>query len=84
MSAYEDERGLTLLVSDEGMGMEEEELKMVRNGTMKPKGHGIGLNNIRERLRIAYADSEFLINSEFGMGTQVVIRIPAAYVTLKV
>lgn len=79
VSAYEDETGLTLLVSDEGMGMEEEELKMVRNGTMKPKGHGIGLNNIRERLRIAYADSEFLINSEFGVGTQVVIRIPAAY-----
>lgn len=79
VSAYEDEMGLTFLVSDDGMGMEEEELEMVRSGTMKPKGHGIGLNNIRERLRIAYADSEFIIDSEFGVGTQVTIRIPAAH-----
>lgn len=79
VSAYEDEMGLTLLVSDEGMGMEEEELKMVCDGTMKPKGHGIGLNNIRERLRITYADSEFMIDSEFGVGTQVTIRIPSVY-----
>lgn len=79
LSAFEDEKGLTLCVSDEGMGMEAEELEKVRKGTMKSKGHGIGLNNIRERLRIACADSEFTIDSEFGVGTQITIWIPAAH-----
>lgn len=76
VSAVENEKGITLCVSDEGMGMEEEELEAVRNGTMKPKGHGIGLNNIRERLRMVCAGSEFIIDSEFGVGTRITIRIP--------
>ena len=56
--------------------MSEEELKAVRNGTIEPKGHGIGLKNIRERLRMAYADSEFVIESSPGSGTRITICIP--------
>lgn len=76
VSAKENEKGMILCVSDKGAGMSAEELEAVRSGTIEPKGHGIGLKNIRERLRIAYADSEFMIESKLGEGTQVVICIP--------
>lgn len=76
VSAIEEESRMVLCVSDGGMGMEEEELRAVRNGTVKPKGHGIGLKNIRERLRMVCPDSIFTIDSEWGVGTQVTICIP--------
>ena len=44
--------------------------------TFQPKGNGIGLKNIRERLSLIFEDSQFLIDSEPGTGTQVTIRIP--------
>ncbi len=76
VSAKENEKGMILCVSDKGAGMSADELEAVRSGTIKPKGHGIGLKNIRERLRMAYADSEFIIESKLGEGTQIVICIP--------
>lgn len=71
-----EEDGLVFCVEDEGPGMDEEELAAVRNGTIVPKGHGIGLKNIRERLRNACAESEFIIESSLGSGTRVTIRMP--------
>ena len=56
--------------------MTADELEDVRNFLIKPRGNGIGLNNIRERLKIAYEESEFLIDSAPGEGTVVQIRIP--------
>lgn len=76
VSAKEDAKGMILCVRDDGSGMEADELREVQNGTIKPKGHGIGLKNIRERLRTVYADSTMLIESEPGVGTQVSIIIP--------
>ncbi len=76
VSAVEEENGMILCVADGGPGMEEAVLEAVRNGTVKPRGHGIGLKNIRERLRMTYADSEFAIDSRPGAGTRVTIRIP--------
>ena len=71
-----EEDGLVFCVEDEGPGMDEEDLEAVRNGTIVPKGHGIGLKNIRERLHNACADSEFIIESSLGSGTRVTIRMP--------
>lgn len=76
VSAKESKEGMVLCVRDEGAGMEVDELEAVRNGTIRPKGHGIGLKNIRERLHMAYADSKFMIESGPGAGTQVTICIP--------
>lgn len=76
VEATEKEDYIQLQVADEGPGMLPEELEAVKNFTIKPKGHGIGLKNIYERLKIAYADSEFLIESAPGEGTIVTIRIP--------
>lgn len=65
-----------LEVRDDGPGMKEKELEEVRNFRVKPRGNGIGLRNIRERLKIAYEESSFFIDSEWGKGTVVQIRIP--------
>ena len=63
-------------VEDSGPGMAPEILQAVRDGTVKSKGNGIGLANIRERLKLLFEDSEFTIDSEHGKGTAVQIRIP--------
>jgi two-component system sensor histidine kinase YesM len=65
-----------LEVTNTGPGMTPEELEAVRNFTVRPKGHGIGLNNIRERLNMTFQDSEFSIESRLDRGTAVRIRIP--------
>jgi len=77
ISAAEKEQTIHLEVRDTGPGMTEEQLAAVRNFTAKPKGHGIGLKNIKERLEMAFGDQcRFSIDSKLGMGTTVQIEIP--------
>ncbi len=63
-------------VADTGPGMDGETLQAVRDGTVKSKGNGIGLANIRERLKLIFDDAGFAVESEPGQGTTVRIRIP--------
>lgn len=72
----EKEQKIVLQVIDSGPGMTEEELESVRNLTYEPKGNGIGLKNIRERLRLTYEESLFEIESQSGKGTKVTLIIP--------
>jgi two-component system sensor histidine kinase YesM len=68
---------LTLVVEDNGPGMEKVLLDQVRKGEARTRGQGIGLTNIRERLEIAFGDSYGLrIESEPGTGTRVYVDIP--------
>lgn len=76
VSVREEEEQIVFQVRDTGPGMSPEELEAVRDFTFQPKGHGIGLKNIRERLKIAYEQSDFTIESSLGEGTQITIRIP--------
>lgn len=76
VTVREEENDIFLEVRDTGPGITADELEDVRNFRIKPRGNGIGLNNIRERLKIAYEESEFLIDSTLGVGTTVQIRIP--------
>lgn len=76
VKVQEETDGISFEVADTGEGMEEEELAQVRNFTMTPKGHGIGLKNISERLRIAFPSYEFTIESKKGEGTRINILIP--------
>ena len=71
----EEDDKILFVVSDTGPGMSEEELEKVRTFTVKPKGHGIGLKNIWERINMTYEGSEFSIDSVLGRGTIVQIRI---------
>ena len=72
----EEAQTMTLEVADDGPGMTEEELAAVRNFTMVPKGNGIGLKNISERLNLIFSDAVFEISSQPGKGTVVRIEIP--------
>lgn len=77
----EEEERIAITVSDNGPGMTEEELEAVRSFTAEPKGHGIGLKNIYERLKMAFdQEADFKIDSACGNGTTVTIRIPKAEV----
>ena len=67
---------IAMIVRDTGAGMSAEELEAVRRSVYIPKGHGIGLKNIRERLTMDDNRSVFTINSEIGRGTCVEIYIP--------
>lgn len=77
----EEGKRIAITVSDNGPGMTEDELEAVRTFTAESKGHGIGLKNIYERLRMAFdQEAHFNISSSCGSGTTVTIRIPKAEV----
>lgn len=69
------ENDIRIMVGDTGAGMDKDELEAVRNMDFKPKGHGIGLQNIEERLKLDDKNSIFKIDSEIGKGTTVIIEI---------
>lgn len=65
-------------MADNGCGMSREQIEGIMRGTMKARqsGHGIGLDNIKERLEILYGDqAQFSIYSELGKGTEMEIVI---------
>lgn len=74
--AKEEKDNLFFEIEDTGRGMNEEELEKVRNFTIEPKGHGIGIKNICERLKILYDDFEFRIESELNKGTKIQMHLP--------
>ena len=77
VTVSEETDAIQLMVQDDGPGMSEERLDAVRSFTAKPKGHGIGLKNIKERLEMAFGeDCTFRIDSTLGQGTTVQIVIP--------
>jgi len=78
VSAVEEEGFLIIKITDNGVGIPEETLKLLKTGaTIQSKGLGIGLKNIEQRLNYAYhGRAEFAIKSNVGQGTVVTLRIP--------
>ena len=73
----EEDQILILEVEDDGPGMSSEELEAVRTFTMKPKGNGIGIKNISERLKLFFSGEAVMeIWSQPGEGTRIHIEIP--------
>ncbi|SDH80902.1 LytS/YhcK type 5TM receptor domain-containing protein [Desulfosporosinus hippei] len=75
----EQEKGFLLLkITDNGVGIPNEKLKLLHSGeTVQSKGLGIGLKNVEQRLKYAYhGQADFMITSVFGRGTVVTLRIP--------
>ncbi|MDO4615917.1 MAG: sensor histidine kinase [Lachnospiraceae bacterium] len=73
------ERNLEIRVMDNGSGMTEEEIVDLLNGTKRTKFSGIGINNIKERLKLYYGDKgELRYESSPGEGTEAVIILPVS------
>lgn len=73
---------VVFVVADDGAGMSEPELKALREriaGRLPPaeRGRGIGLRNVRERIKLQYGEAYGLqVDSREGAGTVVEIRLP--------
>ncbi|CAN7254912.1 sensor histidine kinase [Paenibacillus sp. LjRoot153] len=77
VAAVERDQSLEISVSDNGPGMDEKALELLRVFAMPSKETGIGLKNIHERLRLMFGESAgLLFSSVEGHGTQVTIKIP--------
>ena len=71
VTVREEEDLIRITVTDDGPGMTPEELRAVRKFTARPKGHGIGLKNIAERLKMAFdQEAGFWIDSTPDQGTR--------------
>lgn len=78
------ERDHVFKISDNGGGMSEETLQELHQSLrsskyVQPKGRGIGLRNVHERIRLRYGEAYGLsLTSAEGEGTVVTVRISAA------
>lgn len=75
-AAKEDKACIT--IQDDGLGMKEEQLIALRNGTVQSaKGNGIGFINIHRRIQLQFGEEYGLeISSEEGAGTKVEVYLP--------
>ncbi len=77
VKAVPDAGCLNISVTDNGPGIPEELLNRLIQGEIKPKGSGMGLLNIDNRIKLIFgAEYGLCITSELGEGTTVLIRIP--------
>jgi two-component system sensor histidine kinase YesM len=74
-----DGRRIVIEVSDNGLGMSEEQLVSIRSGTViSSKGSGVGVMNVQERIQLYFGESYRLhFESELEVGTTVTITFPA-------
>lgn len=82
----EGEDRLLITVRDNGDGMPKETVEQILNGPANEPMNGnrytagIGLRNVRDRLRLIYGDrAKLVIKSKKGAGTLVSISIPLVY-----
>jgi signal transduction histidine kinase len=81
MSASETENSIEIVVSDEGYGIAESDVKQIFNkffrstddNIRKQTGHGLGLSLARQIVQMHHGD--LTCSSELGKGSQFVIRL---------
>lgn len=79
IKAYRDGDNIKLTVSDNGVGMNEEQLKKLLCGDVDKRGYlsGIGISNVNERLILHFGSNYALnIKSAPGEGSTTEINIP--------
>jgi len=73
LRSQQDGDRIRIEVADDGVGMDHRPAS-----TLRRKGAGIGMKNVRERLEVLYgAHAQFRVVSSPGRGTSVQIEIPA-------
>ena len=85
ISARDEGDRLVICVKDNGEGMPSERVDRILNGSAEEseqqgrKSTGIGMRNVRDRLRLIYGSAaELRIESRLGEGTAVTVLLPLA------
>ncbi|MDF2987197.1 MAG: integral rane sensor signal transduction histidine kinase [Eubacterium sp.] len=80
IKGYADGEDISVIVEDNGVGMTESEIETLLKGedtASKERFSSIGLNNVNERIKLAYGEKYGLhIKSQKNVFTSVEIRIP--------
>ena len=85
LSVYSVDDNICISVMDNGVGMSQELINEVLSGEYKSKGdtenkkgNGVGLNNVMERLRLYFNNTNNfeIISNGRDQGTEVVITVP--------
>ena len=77
VTAHRKGDNLEILVEDNGIGIDEQRLDLLKAGKLKTQGNGIGLVNIEARIKFVFGDEYGLsITSERKKGTKVRLVIP--------
>lgn len=72
------ENCIYLTIEDNGIGMTPDQLSHISVKRSHSSGHGYGVWNINERLKLTYGEKYGLsYSSEYGKGTTVTIKLPA-------
>lgn len=81
INVFRQEDDLYFTVSDNGLGMTEEQVESLFTGqavSTSKKGSGIGVKNVNERIKLYFGDAYGLtISSEPDEGTTITIHLPA-------
>lgn len=77
ISVREDENDVLLHITDDGVGISEEDRQKMLEGKLTRDSSGFGVHSTIERLRLYYEREDVIqISSELGKGTDIFIRIP--------
>ncbi|MDQ6419390.1 sensor histidine kinase [Paenibacillus sp. LHD-117] len=77
VSAEERDGRMLLAVADNGPGMEHDVLNRLASGELVPKGTGIGLRNIEERIKLLFGESYGVaVDDNEGGGMRVTLILP--------
>lgn len=76
ISIKEDERDVLIHITDDGVGMSEEDRQKMLEGKLTRDSSGFGVHSTIERLRLYYEREDVIqITSEIGKGTDIFMRI---------
>jgi two-component system sensor histidine kinase YesM len=79
ISAKREGEMIKILVSDNGVGMDEDMIEKILEDSEVPKGgiHKIGIANVRKRIKQIYGyEYDIAIKSTVGQGTEVSVVLP--------
>ncbi|MFA9379018.1 MAG: sensor histidine kinase [Lachnotalea sp.] len=79
LTSYETESDIYIKVTDNGMGIpqEEQRLLLTDNTRARKRGSGIGLINVHQRIKLYFGEDYGLqIESELDEGTTIIIHLP--------
>lgn len=78
LSLTEEEGMLSVLVEDDGVGMDEDQLTKIRSRLLDPpmEGEHIGLYSVCARLKLIDDRCSFEVTSQQGRGTSIHIKMP--------